>query len=148
MSGWWRGPDFLHSDESNWPKNAKFQVDNLVDQSTEFGEVQSVFATLIQVEKSKIGELIDCENYSDYDKLVRMTWYVVHFAKKSTEKERTPSIILGTSRKRNTLLRSFVAKGCSEKPNFKQRERSLRLFHDYEGIFRSQGSLDCSQLPY
>ena len=51
MSGWWRGPDFLHGDESNWPKNAKFQADNLIDQSTEFGEVQSVFATLIQVEK-------------------------------------------------------------------------------------------------
>ena len=92
MSGWWRGPDFLHGDESNWPKNAKFQADNLVDQSTEFEEIQSVFATLIQVEKSKIGELIDCGNYSDYDKLVRVTCYVIHFAKNlQKKKEHRPS---------------------------------------------------------
>ena len=33
-------------------------------------------------------------------------------------------------------------------PIFKQRERSLQLFDDYDGILRSQGRLDYSQLPY
>ena len=88
------------------------------------------------------------------------------FGKKSTEKERTAAIILGTRRKRNILRRSFVAEDENEisfaevlwlkdaqkifraEPNFKQRERSLRLFDDYDGILRSQGRLDYPQLPY
>ena len=64
-----------------WPKNTKFQGDNFVDQLPKFEEVQSVSTTLVQDEKSTIGELIDCQNYSDYVKLVRVTCYVVHFVK-------------------------------------------------------------------
>ena len=37
--------------------------------------------TLVQNEKSTIGKLIDCQNYSDYEKLVRVTCYVVRFVK-------------------------------------------------------------------
>ena len=33
-------------------------------------------------------------------------------------------------------------------PNFKQRERSLRLFEDQDGVLRLQGRLNYTQLPY
>ena len=156
MTSWWHCPDSLHGDESNWPKNAKFQAESFVDQSTEFKEVQPVSATLIQVEKSKIGKRIDCENYSDNDKLVRVTCYVVCFAKNLQKKEehRPSSLelrnIIG---KQNILRRSFVTIKDAQKifraePNFKQRERSLQLFHDYDGILKTQGRLDYSQLSY
>ncbi|CAB3993181.1 Hypothetical predicted protein [Paramuricea clavata] len=92
MRSWWCGPDFLQGDESGWPKNTKFQGDNFVDQLPEFEEVQSVSTTLVQDEKSTIGELIDCKNYSDYEKLVRVTCYVVRFVKSVRKmKERRPS---------------------------------------------------------
>ena len=56
-----------------WPKNTKCQGDNFVDQLPKFEEVQCVSTTFVQDEKSTIGELIDCQNYSDYEKLVRVT---------------------------------------------------------------------------
>ena len=56
MRSWWYGPKFLQGDECGWPKNAKFQGDNIVDQSSEFAEVLPVSTTLVQDEKSTIGE--------------------------------------------------------------------------------------------
>ncbi|CAB4036344.1 Hypothetical predicted protein, partial [Paramuricea clavata] len=61
MRSWWCGPDFLQGDESGWPKNTKFQGDNFAAQLPEFEEIQSVSTTLVQDEKSTIGELIDCQ---------------------------------------------------------------------------------------
>ena len=127
MSSWWRGPDFLHGDESNWPKNVKFQADNFVDQSTEFEEVQPVSAILIQVEKSKIGELIYCENYSDYDKLVRVTCYVVRLAKNlQKKKEHRPSSLELDENEisfAEVLWLKDAQKIFRAEPNFKQNGR-------------------------
>ncbi|CAB4015915.1 Hypothetical predicted protein [Paramuricea clavata] len=69
MRSWWCGPDFLQ-------------------------EVQSVSTTLVQDEKSTIGELIDCQNYSDFEKLIRVTYYVVRFVKIVRKmKEHRPSTL-------------------------------------------------------
>ena len=109
-------------------------------------------AILIQVEKSKIGELIYCENYSDYDKLVRVTCYGVRFAKNLQKKKEHRPSSLELDENEISFAEVFWLKDAQKifraDPNFKQRERSLRLFDDHEGILRSQGRLDYSQLPY
>ena len=109
-------------------------------------------AILIQVEKSKIGELIDGENCSDYDKLARVTCYVVRFAKNLHKKKEHRPSSLELDENEISFAEVLWLKGAQKifraEPNFKQRERSLRLFDDYDGILRSQGRLDYSQLPY
>lgn len=143
MRSWWCGLDFLQGDESGWPKNTKFQRDNFVDQLPEFEEVQSVSTTLVQDEKSTIGELIDCQNYSDYGKLVHVTCYVVRFIRSVRKmKERRPSSLeldeIELSEAEILWIKDAQRYFRAE-PNFKQRKRSLRLFEDEDGILRSQG---------
>ena len=152
MNSWWCGPDFLYADESDWPKNAKFQPNNFLDQSPEFEEVQSVSTTLVQDEKSAIGEAIDCQNYSDYEKLIRVTCYVVRFVRNLRKgKEFRPSSLELDEDELSEAEAMWIKdaqKYLRAEPNFKQRERSLRLFEDQDGVLRSQGRLNYTQLPY
>ncbi|CAB3996929.1 Hypothetical predicted protein [Paramuricea clavata] len=123
--------DRVVCDESGWPKNTKFQGDNFAAQLPEFEEIQSVSTTLVQDEKSTIGELIDCQNYSDYEKLVRVTCYVVRFVKSVRKmKEHRPSSLeldeIELSEAEILWIKDAQRYSRAE-PNFKPRKRSLRL---------------------
>ena len=80
---WRKGPLFLVSDSENWPKQTIRSSENEVSDEvkSEFKKQSSV-STHVLVNESKpvqnIGDIIPCENFSRYTKLIRVTALVLN----------------------------------------------------------------------
>eukprot|EP00112_Aurelia_sp_Birch-Aquarium-sp1_P011757 Seg2473.7 transcript_id=Seg2473.7/GoldUCD/mRNA.D3Y31 product="hypothetical protein" protein_id=Seg2473.7/GoldUCD/D3Y31 len=78
---WWDGPAFLTEQPENWPT---FGNTNLTEIDNEVSEIENVSAVLVNTNtpSQNIGQIIHCESYSSYDKLIRITALVLKFIKR------------------------------------------------------------------
>jgi len=83
QSFWWKGPPFLQSLESQWPTNPVQEMNDAVQ--TELVKTQplitSSLVSTVATRNSQlnIDEIIDINRYSNLNRLLRVTAYVVHF---------------------------------------------------------------------
>ena len=79
----WKGPLFLVSDSENWPKQTFSSSENEVPDEVKLEfKKQSSVSTHVLVNESKpvqnIGDIIPCESFSSYTKLIRVTALVLN----------------------------------------------------------------------
>ena len=81
---WWKSPQFLTLDSGNWPKQSFSAKENEIpDEVKSELKKQSSVSTHVLVNENKpvqnISEIIPCERFSSYTKLIRVTALVLKF---------------------------------------------------------------------
>ena len=82
---WWNGPDWMLLSEENWPRSkTPGELSNTVlkeMKASELSRMQSEISTLATLNHPAImmGEIIDCEKYSNVHHLLRVTALVLRF---------------------------------------------------------------------
>ena len=82
---WWNGPDWMLLSEENWPRSkTPGELSNTVlkeMKASELSRMQSETSTLATLNHPAImmGEIIDCEKYSNVHHLLRVTALVLRF---------------------------------------------------------------------
>ena len=77
---WWTGPSFLKSSECRWPRADVFPASDATEAETIKNSVATTHV-LVSTGKTKVclSEVIDCAEYSSFNKLLRVTAYVLKF---------------------------------------------------------------------
>ena len=98
----------------------------------------------------KLHKLFDVKNYNDFDKLLRVTAYVLRFATKvnspaTSEELSTEEIEVA---KRLWLISEQTKQAKEDKNVFVQTANNLRFIIGEDGLIRCQGRLKHSDLPF
>ena len=152
---WWNGPTWISSQEEvrevedesetippppECVKEMKVQAQRDLEES----------ASLIVTNTPEVGvaHIINCEDYSDFSKLCRVTAYVIRFANNIKARSSKPVSPVGsTSFTSEVLFSESLWILESQNPNFKQQCVQLGVIKDMNGILRCKGRLCNSPLP-
>ena len=83
---WWKGLEFLYNVEEEWPREDNVYSEN---ENARKEVVKNPTLALVsgeQVRQTGLHQIIDAKRYSSLTKLLRVTAYVLRFAKRSKEK--------------------------------------------------------------
>lgn len=170
-SVWWDGPDFLKLPDSHWPRADAFPP----SKTTETEEIKGSADVTHVLLNTKEGELctisldkiIDCERYSSYNKLLRVTAYILQFKyllqrSQTKQSRQVPPVVLKnrfTGEDTNTAevlwIRSIQAKLFSVELTYLSsksnqippaRVSQFGLFLDDLSLLRCKGRINSSQL--
>lgn len=85
---WWKGPEFLHNVEEEWPHkdNAHSEKENAMKEIMKNPATVTHLISGEQVRQTGLHQIIDANRYSSLTKLLRITAYVLRFARRSKEK--------------------------------------------------------------
>ncbi|XP_035233483.1 uncharacterized protein LOC118205299 [Stegodyphus dumicola] len=155
---WWYGPLWLVKDNNFWPRSSKnFNEDDKITNSAKRkGKKQEILTANCIVENSE--PIIPIENFSDINKVYRITSYVFRFINnvKKPKLRRIGSV----KPEEMTIVENFWIKKTQEE-NFKEIRKlkmkqsvdsskifTLNLFVDSDGILRVGGRLQNAGLSY
>jgi hypothetical protein len=114
-STWWNGPSFLSKAESEWPENLLSTTDQNEEILKEECKIKNSAHTLVSnSDEANVGIdcIIDCNKYSDLNKLLRITAYVVKFIEN-----------LKAKLQRNTPKRTLITGGVLTVFDLKRAEK-------------------------
>ena len=100
-----------------------------------------------------VAHIINCEDYSDFSKLCRVTAYVIRFVNNIKAGSSKPVSPVGSRSFTSEVLFSESLwilesqKSLLQNPNFKQQCVQLAVIKDMNGILRCKGRLCNSPLP-
>ncbi|XP_029200626.2 uncharacterized protein LOC114965206 [Acropora millepora] len=157
---WWNGPTWISSQEEvrevedvsemippppECVKEMKVQAQRDLEES----------ASLVVTNTPEVGvaHIINCEDYSDFSKLCRVTAYVIRFANNIKARSSKPVIPVGSRSFSSEVLFSESLwilesqKSLLQNPNFKQQFVQLGVIKDMNEILRCKGRLCNSPLP-
>ena len=164
---WWYGPSWLQKSKDCWPTKLSSVVE-----TTEEGELKlkkkhqtlgEQLALLITVKREQpvvqLQNVINCEEFNNYQKLLRVTAYVLRFCKNIRSKklqvkvESSDNFLVGELSVKEiseaellwVISVQSVMKGDSK---YEHLVHQLGLFTDERGIIHSRGRLQNSMLPY
>ena len=147
---WWKGPLFLQQDYTEWPK-----FEFAPSQEPDVNSSVNTFITVSETSSNGLQELINCNNYSNINKLIRVTAYVLKFIELLKTKRGQAKSVSGKSNETDQYINKAkrywhkeVQKSFYKDPKFKETERNLGTFVDNEGIIRVGGRLQNAPLPY
>lgn len=86
---WWKGPEFLYNLKAGWPRedNTHSETENAMKEIVKNpATTRHVMTTSAQVRQTSVHQIIDANCYSSLKKLLRITAYVLQFARRSKEK--------------------------------------------------------------
>ena len=152
-SKWWKGPKFLSEPKQFWPNQLNFQKseDNLLETNLELkgnprSDYSDVFVNAAQVSSIAIRNIITCEAYSNVDRLLRVTSFVLRFVNNLKNKLNKTELIVGDVQ--------FEEISCSlnlwckqaqitlhEESDFKRNKIQLQLFQDEKGLLQCTGGV-------
>lgn len=150
---WWNGPDFLQQLEQQWPRADMFPPHKVT-------EVEVVKRLTKSFNKPEVclHNIIDCTRFSTFNKLLRVTSYVLKFADLSRQQSRHSAngvmlIISGREMKvaeelwiRSVQVESFSVEVSYCSNNDKQsvpiRVSQFGLFMDNCGLLRCRGRIN------
>lgn len=150
---WWKGPQFLALDSENWPKQTFCSNENEVpDEVKSEIKKQGPVSTHVLVNESKpvqsISDIIPCERFSSYTKLIRVTALVLKFVNllrhKHTERELSERDI----EEAESLWHREVQKSFENDEKFQKSRDNVRIFTDEKGVMRVGGRIENSTMPY
>ena len=159
---WFTGPDFLYKQESCWPSLLSpkdFELNNHEEVIKEAKVTSTVNLTAIKT----VIDLsdVDASRYSNFDKLLRITAYVMRFKNnilRLRNKDssafgdisgiKIPELSIEEIRQAKNLLIKYEQGKMKNSPKYRMWERSLGLFEDEEGFIRCRGRLGKSELEY
>jgi hypothetical protein len=157
---WTDGPGFLYQDEAHWPTRKGQPMEELSELASE--EVsKSRTNTAVVNQEPAVEPIIDCTRHSRWIRLVRVTSWVLRFAKllRSPREDRVSSSSLTATEIEEAEMywirwiqqdkyREAIAKLRDNQPINSGQLKSLSPFLDGEGLLRVGGRLQGSDLPY
>ena len=162
QSMWWKGPSFLQSLDAQWPENPVEEISNEIQ--TELVKNQPLItSSLVNTARSEnsqftIEELIDVSRYSNLNRLLRVTAYVVRFINLCLLRRNPPPTLEVTATEMNDAealwiksiqCKSFdtelcYLKGGTSSPPLRVEQFGLFLDND---ITKCKGRINSSSLP-
>ena len=154
---WWEGPEFLKENPKNWPNNEKFEkpdsekLSDIACENVEVGETEILRVDAITQIDAR--ELIDPCKYSNIDKLLRVTAYVIRFvnnirSKIANRERRTDDLEVQEINEARNLFIKTDQLSIKRDKNFENLKHNLRVFEDEQGILRCGGRLENAPLPF
>ena len=161
---WWSGPEFLQSDQTQWPRLERIPVPDgstseLRNKKAECEDSYSSQDTATLV--TEVGEsvelnleyIIPCEDYSDVQRLFRVTAYVLRFVGNLKRKLENGNLVYGEIQKEEVsvskeLWYKEVQRPILQDSKFKQFKVSLSLYTNERGVLRSGGPIHNASLPH
>ena len=168
-SMWWNGPKFLFEDsiydETKYSLNENTgnvclqssEGDSLnIDSSLFYDEIKNENILMLNYTENnvKIGNIIEIEKFSDINKLLRVTSYVVRFVKNVRRKINGENLLLSkhaTSEEIKSSKLLWLKENQNyliNESNFDDLKKVLCLQQDDEGLFRSMKRIMNADLPY
>ena len=155
---WWKGPEFLHNVEEEWPRKDNAHSDNenaMKEIAKNPANITHVLVSGEQVRQTGLHQIIDANRYSSLTKLLRITAYVLRFARRSREK-RGPELNAEEIRSAEELWiksiqnQSFPEEVChlmsTRKTPAPILVRQFDLYIDERGIVRCKGRIQNGSL--
>ena len=145
---WWEGPVWLSQDENSWPTLG--QENHRTPESTE--EEKRTVTALTVMGEPHIGNIVNISYSSSFEKLVRITAWVMRFvnnlkALKAKETKQIGGLTVEESFNAEKQLIISAQIELKKQPNFQQLVKSLGLESNNE-ILRCQGRLLNSDLDF
>ena len=145
-SKWWKRPKFLSELKQFWPNHLIFEKleDNLLETNLELkGNPQSdysdVFVNAAQVSSIVIRNIITCEAYSNVDRLLRVTSFVLRFVNIKNKLNKTELIVGDLQSEEISCSLNRWCKQAQitlhEESDFKRNKIQLQLFQDEKGLY-------------
>ena len=155
---WWRGPEFLKNSIEysllSDKKLSKKSEEELLDETQYNEEVRKVNCLAQEVNVLwNLDNIITIERYSDFNKLIRVTSWVLRVVNNLKSKIRKNNECSGDlsnvelQKAKLYWIKSNQDLLRNEKDYF-QIVNSLNLYEDTDGVIRSKGRIDNSNLPY
>ena len=143
---WFHGPSWLVEIENKWPTPK--HLTQLSQECSEEMKVErektSVIASLVTTQV-KLTSIIDRTRISNFQRLLRITAYVIRFVNRVQKRTETMGNPTTAEMKDAETLRIKEAQRNVER---NQLEKQLGLFNDEDGIIRCRDGLDNAELPY
>lgn len=143
---WWEGPSFLKEKPECWPRQKGFGGRNF--ESNEVSEIKKNKITTIAVEANIGGldQVIPPDKYSDLNKLLRVTGYVLKFivtirGRRQVSQGSTIELPPEEVKEAENLWVRHVQQYVREDKKYEQLRASLGLVQDEDGILRCRGRL-------
>ena len=144
---WWEGPIFLRS-EKDWPI---FEGANKTPNFIDSDDSTTVLVSA-NVHAPDINALLPCENYSCFDKLIRITSLVLKFVKllfrKISEETHKELLFSDLYDEATTLWYKEAQKSFIDDTQFPATKSNLGVFSNSKGALRAKGRIDNASLPY
>ena len=148
---WWNGPEFLYFSAYQWPKFEALE-ESEIDQNEERKEENSTVLISSAKLVENVNNIIPCENFSCFSRLIRITSMVLKFVKllrgrATNEFQRAmfPPEIINEAK---TLWVKEAQRSFKNDKQFSDLKKNLRVFFDSSGILRVGGRIDNAPLPY
>ena len=156
QQSWNQGPAWLMKPTQEWPT----VTDNQLQENTEnYTETQSININLANAQKNaNLLNVIDITKYSTFNKTLRVSALVIHFARKLREETKSNTVTaIDMKHAHNALLQSVqqfyygeILSKIKDKAKGKQPGiiHQLGLYLDDDGLIRCRGRLQYAQLPH
>ena len=160
---WRKGPQFLKESDEMWSSIVEFtseteeKAEKEMKKSAQSARSVPTEATVNMVSDKKfcsVNEVIDCEHFSDFHKLFRITAYVKRFIVNLRSRicknviALSGGLTVAEVEVAKTLWIKHVQQLISQNAKFKQMQISLGLYKDDLGVLRCSGRIQNSLLPY
>lgn len=149
---WKEGPEWLRL--GTQPPSSNPAAEVMPEECIQELKVTTKSLSLISAEsRNTIGDLMTCQNFSTYSRLLRVTAQVLKAVKRfktgrSTSSDGTNTITPEELAEAETLWIISAQHQFNNEKNFQQQRRKLGLFKDSRGIWRCGGRLSNSDMPY
>ena len=150
---WHSGPEWLHLDV---PIHSEIESLPMPESCTQ--ELKSTNNSshnlLVADKKPTIGDLVHCEDFSDLQRLLRVTAYVLRAVDRFKAKRSSDSNPPSTSLKPQEIAAaellwiSHVQKDLTQQGDHNILKSQLGLFRDENGLWRCGGRLQNTEIPY
>ena len=154
---WFKGLDFIRKPKEFWPEDISADIkEPLSDALVEERTVINLIAETKMCLRVSLEQIIDLQRYSSYEKLLRVTLYVIRFASKLYAKVTKSqlgfpeTLAVETEEVANAekLWIQSVQSVYFEGSKYGQLKTQLGVFLTEENILRCKGRLKHSSLPY
>ena len=102
---WWKGPPFLQSLDAQWPINPVQEMNDEVQTELVKNQLQ-ITSSLVNTSGNSqlsIEEIIDINRYSNLNRLLRVTSYVIRFINLCRSRGNTPPTLAVTTTEKNEV---------------------------------------------
>ncbi len=150
-SCWFKRPEWPIKDATEWPEhcNPNDLPETCLQEMKSSNKATENTTLLIDARQQLcVSKVIDCKRFSSYERLLRVTAYVIRFIRNCQTKCKTKDELTTAERQKAEIywIRDIQSNLNKEKVNEVQKQ--LRTFADHEGVIRCQGRLENADLAY
>ena len=148
---WWHGPKWLLGTEREWPNSSISDTlpQECLDEMKHPQRTEKTAVLKTTVTAPSIRNFIDYDRFSDYQKLLRVTAYVLRFIRNCRNKVRGNQEELSVDEINDAeIIIIREAQGSFDEDHLKKIENTLGTFVDSNMLIRCEGRLKNSSLPF